>query len=435
MPPICQRLSRSVTKFSTSRSGSIAMMTGLMFPIIVMATGGAFDLSRATADRLAAQRILDSTVLSMATRQLTVSEIATEGPKAFKDQIAMKNAEVAVETADFTPVGAISTGAGVPEGISGLARIRTKAYFLSIIGMNDIPSMVRTTARKPEKVNHEIALVLDVSGSMNQNLGASTKIDQLEKAVSSMFLALEAQEATSNNLSVAVVPYSSSVNVGNVNSAALTAKSLKGAAAPAVGDDVWVAERFQSATATGFNLTDGNPLADPIPFMTQAETGGARPLSRFVPLTSNAATYKAATSGLTADGATAAHIGMAWGVYALSPNWGAIWPQDPAPYGEAKKYIVLMTDGSFNSVYNISRPGETGTEVSNAYFLSVCELASSKGIQIFAVALALDPASEALLEKCIATGSGKVFPAKDADGLRDAFEDIARKIGLIRITS
>ena len=90
----------------------------------------------------------------------------------------------------------------------------------------------------------------------------------------------------------------------------------------------------------------------------------ACPSNSITPLTNNKTFLKSQIDLLQAAGSTAGHIGVAWGWYLLSPNWGNLWPSasQPAPYSDLdvldamgrpllRKIIILMTDGEFNTAY------------------------------------------------------------------------------------
>ena len=77
--------------------------------------------------------------------------------------------------------------------------------------------------------------------------------------------------------------------------------------------------------------------------------------NQILPLSSNKTTLHNRINALTDGGSTAGHIGIAWGWYMISPNFGYLWPADsqPAPYDTLNllKAAVIMTDGEFNTVH------------------------------------------------------------------------------------
>ena len=84
--------------------------------------------------------------------------------------------------------------------------------------------------------------------------------------------------------------------------------------------------------------------------------------------------------------------------------------------------------------HNIGAASQTDTPNSNAYFQDMCTLARGEGYTIFTVALALNATSEAILAECVGA-SGEAYTADSAEELTQAFEDIARLLGMRRLTS
>ncbi len=76
--------------------------------------------------------------------------------------------------------------------------------------------------------------------------------------------------------------------------------------------------------------------------------------SELIPLTANKGAVLDAIDDLTATGSTAGQIGIAWGWYALSRDFG-MWSgtSQPAAYDtrDVSKIAVIMTDGDFNTSY------------------------------------------------------------------------------------
>ena len=419
--------------FGRDPRGSVALMFGLMFPLLILLAGGATDISRAHAVKTKAQRTLDSTVLSMARSGLENDKIEEIGEDQFRTSIAIRDIPAALESATFT-----AEKNGTPGGedlVVGEATLVSTNFFLGILGKNDLTITVTSQALKPNPLPYEIALVLDVSGSMENDLNGATRLQRLQESTRALFETLDATTSAQNAPSISVIPYSTSVNIGSVNSNILSATSVRGTPPPALGGDVWAAERSRGASANGFNITDNNPASDPIPFVNTAEMPDASPVHRILPLTNNRAQYLNAINGLTARGATAGHLGMIWGVYSLSPSWNSVWAQAPKPNGSAQKIIVMLTDGEFNTTHNIGAQNTEDTQTSNAYFQSACSLAKDRGIVIYTIALSVDATSEQLLAQCADGSGGQMFSANSANSLENAFRSIAQAIGGLRLSS
>ena len=184
-----------------------------------------------------------------------------------------------------------------------------------------------------------------------------------------------------------------------------------------------------------------------------------------LPLSNNKTTLKANIDGLQAAGSTGGHIGVAWGWYMLSPNFGYLWPaaNQPAPYGDLttlnskgapklKKIAVLMTDGEYNSAYckgvisqdSTSGSGSTSEKINcnspNGHSFdqanSQCTSMKTAGVEVFTVGFDIvnDQRAHDLVNNC-ATDSSHVYMASTGDALKQAFRDIALKISTLRLTN
>ncbi len=426
-----------VSRFQSDRSGGVAIMAGFMFVTLVVAIGGALDYSSTIANTKKAQRMMDSTVLALTRQDLNTIDVQEAGEALFESLVSKASLDSATDNVEFVLSDNV---------VRGTAVIGSTTNFLSLIGMDRIRARVEAAAVPPAGVPLEIALVLDTSGSMATDLNGKPRIERLKDAVNLMFDSLEDTLPRNATMLASVVPYSTSVNVGNFPQA-LAAQSVGLGPRPPVGADVWAAERVSAVNGLDYTVSAASPSVDPVPFVTAAEIGDVSPSSRMSALTRDIDAARASIDDMTAEGWTAGHIGMAWGVYALANEWQAIWPEAPAPTGQAKKVIVMLSDGEFNTTHNI---GDTSLAIdpnsldgalpfknnnaleSDAYFKDICDLADARGITVYTVALALDPVSETKLAACAANG-GRLFKADSAADLREAFDNIARELGLHRL--
>jgi|GEM_PF-2171476 len=420
--------------FARQNSGSVTIMTTIMLPTLLLLAGGATDISRAHAVKAQAQRTLDAAVLSMARSGMDDDEIRVRGPEMFAGWLQTRDMGDLLVNSEFT---ANSTGAarGAPDTVMARASLSSPTYFLNLFGRDTLEIDINSSSLKPNALPYEISLVLDVSGSMTSDLNGRPRIDRLKEATISLLDLVEEQSLSATPPTISVVPYSKSINLGDLPSGVLSGTSINGGALPAPGDDVWAAERFRGETSTGYTVNDASPYSSALPFLTTAELGNGRSASRLAQPTQNPASYRASIAGLEVGGYTSGHLGMIWGLYVLSPNWSSVWSTDPKPYGEAEKVIVMMTDGKFNTTHNIGEGGVGDTENSIRYFNSACDLAKENGIIIYTVTLMLDEDSEDLLRACAAGSGGEMFSADSAASLVDAFEEIAKSLGRLRLAS
>jgi len=150
-----------------------------------------------------------------------------------------------------------------------------------------------------------------------------------------------------------------------------------------------------------------------------------------LPLTDDRRKLKTYISNLNANGGTAGHIGIAWGWYAISPEWDSVWPSasDPLEYDEpdSAKAMIIMTDGDFLNWHN---NGE-GSSFDQAKRL--CDNIKKDDVRVYTVAFQAPNQGKQILEYC-ASGTEFAFKAESADELTDAYTKIAQSISDLRIT-
>lgn len=150
-----------------------------------------------------------------------------------------------------------------------------------------------------------------------------------------------------------------------------------------------------------------------------------------LPLTDDRRDLKNYIGNLNANGGTAGHIGIAWGWYAISPEWDSVWPSasDPLEYDEpdSAKAMIIMTDGDFLNWHN---NGE-GSSFDQAKKL--CDNIKKDDVRVYTVAFQAPNQGKQILEYC-ASGTEFAFKAESADELTDAYTKIAQSISDLRIT-
>ena len=156
---------------------------------------------------------------------------------------------------------------------------------------------------------------------------------------------------------------------------------------------------------------------------------------------SQVATIKGTIDGYVAAGATAGHIGTAWGWYLISPEWASVLPSAsaPKPYDDKSvmKAMIIMTDGLFNTSYLTGGNTPLATQMDESYqqFDALCANIKAKQITIFTVGFDLsDPRALGELQNC-ASGGANFFDAKTGADLKKAFGEIASRLTTMRVSS
>lgn len=172
------------------------------------------------------------------------------------------------------------------------------------------------------------------------------------------------------------------------------------------------------------------------------------------PLSSDIATLKSKIDGLDEEGSTAGQIGIAWGWYAVSPNFNSLWSSNAAAaYDLSKtlKAVVIMTDGEFNTPYcrgvvaknagdgavsgtgRIDCNGANGSPFNQGK--SLCDGMKAQGVVVYTVGfqIASGGNAEDVLRHCASTPAN-FFNAGSGADLSDAFAAIGRDIVQLRIS-
>ena len=173
--------------------------------------------------------------------------------------------------------------------------------------------------------------------------------------------------------------------------------------------------------------------------------------STIQPLSTSISGIKANIDALAVSGSTAGQIGIAWGWYMVSPNFGSLWPSSAgAAYNTAEtlKAVIIMTDGEFNAPYcggviargyNASSAASNNCDPDNgdpyAQSRALCDAMKAQGIMVYTVGFQINAggASESLLAYCATTSSG-FYNAGSGAELSEAFNAIGRDITQLRIS-
>lgn len=177
--------------------------------------------------------------------------------------------------------------------------------------------------------------------------------------------------------------------------------------------------------------------------------------AEIVPLSTDRTMLKGKIDALKDGGSTAGQIGVGWGWYMVSPNWGHLWPEGSAPADystrQLLKVVVLMTDGAFNSPYckgviakdagsgsgsdgdHINCNATNGNPFTQAE--SMCRAMKAKGITVYTVGFKIgsDTSVQNLMRNC-ATSPDYVYFPDGGGALKIAFRAIAQDINSLRIS-
>lgn len=160
----------------------------------------------------------------------------------------------------------------------------------------------------------------------------------------------------------------------------------------------------------------------------------------------SATEMQAYADSLTTQGNTYLDIGMLWGARLSSPDgiFSALVNDTPDNGGNVERHIIFMTDGALepnNSVYQaygiesldrrITDDGTTTQATARHYnrFLAICNAVRGKGIRLWTINFS--GVADANLNTCATPGSS--FAANNATQLNEAFQEIAKQVGELRV--
>jgi Flp pilus assembly protein TadG len=335
------------------------------------------------------------------------------------------------------------------------AKANVDTYFIQVLGVSQVVVEEEAVVRREIRAL-EVAMVLDVTGSMSTN----NNIAALRNAASTFTNILFNSATYPDTVKIGLVPFAGAVNVGpyglgrNPNNT--------------VYDTAFV----RNPNNLSFNQSNSNQWwgcvldTQPHPMDTQNSdttwrwdmyrynNSGARNTAirnqsaapntncnraYILPLTSNRTTILSRISGLQANGTTLSNIGMVWGFRVLSPEFpfreGKPW-DDPV----WKKAAILMTDGDNNigDVYSAYGPWNnlrlTDSDLDQRLALT-CQNMKDKGITVYTITFTsgINATTKNFFRNC-ATDTNKYFDAPSQADLQDAFEQIARELSNIHLT-
>lgn len=345
------------TMFRRNEEGALIIFGLLLFVLLATMGGFAIDLMRYEERRTKLQNALDRCTLmaTSLTNQLDPETVVL-------DCMAKSGLEGEVQDVQVTQ------GLNF-RNVTARGSVPTRPIFMHMMGIDDFDALAAAGAE--QRVNNvEIALVLDVSGSMSGN-----RITNLRAAASEFVQTLLAND-TESRFSVVIVPYNAQVNLGPALRGKYNATNLHGVAnvncleiPGSFYSNIGISRTLPMAMAAFADVTSGTyggtsytPRTDTYAATMNPDVPFCRnTAANIVRLPSNdIAQLQSQINALQAAGNTSISLGMKWGVSLIEPgarpmfnelvNEGVI----PAKFlgrpfdwgdGEAMKVIVLMTDG------------------------------------------------------------------------------------------
>lgn len=372
----------------SDQRGNVAMIFGLCVIAIMLVVGLAVDYSNMSRQHSQAQDSIDAAVLAAA---------KTEGSDAQKLAVYRKALKENFADGDIREASLDIDG----QTYYGTAVLEVPLIFGAILGKNSAPVSVDASVSYDSNTL-EVALVLDVSGSMQFN----DRIGKLQTAAGALLTTME--RLPGNDHKVGIVPFTMNVNVGarrqnlvrGENDPIFNGTSWMGCVMAEPGDQAFknsphvtpsayywppepdaidatygtaMCKNPSDGTNAGYSVLEELDLLSGYGRYDAQKVGPNRNCVRheILPMTGRLSTVRTHLNSLTAEynDGTIVAPGVTWGLRLLSPE---------APFSEGdrwekgtKKFMVVITDGAETT----EAPGLNA---------SSCDLATSTGADPYA---------------------------------------------------
>ena len=394
---------RHARALQADRSGNVAVIFGIAAIPVFGLVGAAVDYSRANSARTAMQVALDAAALTVAKEaaNLTGGQVQNKAKKYFDAQFDRPDVKklkltfsmVSNGPGDFT-VLAEATG-----------EIETAIW--QVIGKKTID--LRTTAQVRWGFKAlELALALDNTGSM----AAKNKMVELKAAVKLLFSILKTNAKVPGDTKIAVIPFSTVVNVGTEH-----------VDAPWMSFDATVTKANWTGCVADRDQPNDVRDAAPSGAATLFPAAQCGSLAKALPLTDNWDALNAMVDGMTPSGMTNVTIGMAWGWHALTQKEPFTQAQAVKP--DVDKVLILLTDGQ-----NTQNRFSTVASQIDARTETACDNIKKANIKLYTVRVIEGNAP--LLQGC-ATADNMFFDVQAASELKSVFASIAASLSGARL--
>lgn len=454
-----QWFSKEIKQFSRAEDGVMLALVMVMMLVMFTVAGIGVDLMRTEMERTRLQQTIDSSALAAAHKDNQIL------PKQVVMDYFAKADLASYVTEDDITIGGENGGTSVMVDL----RAEVKTPFLKNIGFETFTVPARGRAEQAYG-NSEVSLVLDISGSMDEN----SRMTRLHTAAKE-FVDTVLTDDSSNRVSLSLVPYTGDVNAGWEIFSRMNVRQLHNysycvqftpddfsttAVSP---DDHYLHGQHFSHVDRNFNY---------ISCPTQS-------YEQITALSQNREALKTQIGRLTGRERTSIHIGVKWGAALLDPAArplvndmvddsliDEVFRDRPANFNsQSMKVLVVMTDGvntetkrikDFaydtpdmrahwarhaisdwdNQVYSSVQDDLFDTYYSsslgNTLLQNICDAAKNNGILIYSIGFEISNTSAQAMEDCASSPSH--FYRVEGVNISDAFSSIARQLVQLRLT-
>ncbi len=463
-PSVRTTLISSASRFVRGDNGSMTIFAVMMLMMMLLVGGIAVDLMRNEMERTKVQGVMDRAVLASADLDQTLD------PKAVVEDYFAKT-DMADYLVSVTPDNGINY-----RTVTASARTTTPTQFMRLMGVETLPVSVRGQAEE-RIANVEISMVLDISGSMDDN----DKIENLRDAAE-VFVDTVLTDSTEDLVSISLIPYSEHVNAGpQIFNQLNTIHRHDFSHCLEIPNSEFLSEKFNTAlTYDQVQHFQWNPgdSGTYYRYLVEDTICPQYDYERIRPVTQNKSALVNQIKALQPRAGTSIFLGMKWGVALLDPSMRGIVTNTmtgndplkgrPADYTdpETLKSVILMTDGKNsnsnrivdwaydsaseyahwdkynfrwyeNNYWNSNYYGSLDYQKYNAatgdtLLDQICDAAKLKGIVIWSIGFEVDQHGSDVMESC-ASSPSHYFEVEGVE-ITEAFKAIAKQINQLRLT-
>lgn len=408
---VCSKLQHFVKNFGSCQKGSIAVIYAVSAIPIFVAAGSAIDYIRYLANVTELQAALDSAALAAA-----ATPEATDAVR-----LAMAEATFArnLEGGDLADAAIVRSFDIQNDAVVATADMDMATSLMQFANIDSMKLSVGTEISVPETKNAEIALVLDYSGSMTQNIAGGVKYVAMRNAAKDLISDLEA--ANPDKVKFALVPFSHHV-YGTFHKSDILGQSGSGDWTGCTQDRKYPYNLTDAAPMPGDDDTKwGQPQAP-----EHSSWGCSGHISHKLvmkPLSNDFTYLKSRLDLMTPYQYTHIALGVEFGFQMLSDNEvfeGGVSADDT----ETQKFMVVLTDGV--QTEPAFGPGGIRTDTQGESNLeTLCTNAKTAGITMITIAYDLDDnATTTRLKNCASDPDKNFFVATSAAAVAGAFDNI-----------
>ena len=215
---VIARLHRKVTDFRSDERGSIAIFVLMIFVMMLLVGGIAVDVMRAEMRRVTYTQTFDRAVLAAANISLPPGQTPISVGQSWYN-VAGLGDEFTVDYGTPTFTG---TSTASSREAKAVGTVRSYNHFMHMMGVPYF-NMPVTSAAQQGVSKIEVILSLDITGSMAETSGSTTKIAALRQAASNFVTIMKYSKDAAGNytvpkdpnnlISIGMVPYASNVNI------------------------------------------------------------------------------------------------------------------------------------------------------------------------------------------------------------------------------